>query len=214
MEDAAGRVVRFLYDRLVSAEERACVLVRAYVTAPVGLLDENLRDFAVDVAGHPLAPEVKALTLLATAGERPEWNSRHSSRGHRAIPLPEPEAVERAPMVAQLVRQLGLDVQLLLEPDPLVIMDLQQRTFNVFYVPEAVGSPYIPAQEDFVHPYGVRSVLGFGAVLPDGELFTVILFARVPIPRETAERFRPLALASKLAVLPFVSDRVFNDADD
>ncbi|MGE5296319.1 MAG: hypothetical protein ACM3VT_15965, partial [Solirubrobacterales bacterium] len=71
------------------------------------------------------------------------------------------------------------------------------RTFNVFHVPEAVGSPDIPEQAEFVIPHGVRSVLGFGGMLPGRDLFAVILFSQVPIPRSTAELFRPLALCVK-----------------
>jgi hypothetical protein len=115
-------------------------------------------------------------------------------------------------MIAQLIRQLGLEVGSVLQPDPAVVADLQQRTFNVFHVPDATGSPYVPAQDDFVIRFGVRSVLGFGGVLPRGDLFAVILFARVPLPRETAELFKPLALSAKLAILPFANGPFF-DAD-
>lgn len=62
----------------------------------------------------------------------------------------------------------------------------------------------IPAQ-DFVQRYEVESVLGCGGQLPDGELYAVIAFARVTISRESAEIFKPLALAAKLALLPFLS---------
>jgi hypothetical protein len=81
----------------------------------------------------------------------------------------------------------------------------------VFYVSEATGSPYIPAQKEFVEPYGVRSVVGFGGLLPEGDLFAVILFARVLIPRDTAEMFKPLALAAKLSVLSFAKGPIFAD---
>jgi hypothetical protein len=76
----------------------------------------------------------------------------------------------------------------------------------VFHVAEALGSPFVPAQDPFVKRHGVRSVLGFGGMLPTGDLFTVILFTRVPVPRATAELFKPLALSTKLAILPFVGN--------
>lgn len=69
----------------------------------------------------------------------------------------------------------------------------------------------MPAQEGFVLPYGVRSVLGFGGLLPGGDLFVVILFSRVPISREVADLFRPLALSAKLAVLPFTAGPIFTE---
>jgi hypothetical protein len=60
-----------------------------------------------------------------------------------------------------------------------------------------------------VIPHGIRSVLGFGGVLPSGDLFAMILFSRVRIPREIAELFKTLSLNVKVALLPFVDRRVF-----
>ena len=96
-----------------------------------------------------------------------------------------------------------------LRPDPSVILDLEKKTYNTFYIADAVGSPYIPAQDDFVVPFGVKSVLGFGGVLSNGELFVVIMFSKVPIPRETAENVRDLGPSAKVAVEPFVAGAVF-----
>ena len=203
LTDACDRMVRHLYDELRTDDARACALVRAYLTQPFGRLDSEQQQFAQSASTAPLRPDTKCLTLVASAGVEPAWNDVRQSAGHRTIPLTSADAVERLPMVAQLVRQLGLDVNQLLAPDPAVIMDLQQRTFNVFHVPQAADSPYIPAQRGFVDQYGIRSVLGFGSLLPTGELFAIILFSHVPIPRQTAELFRPLALAAKLSIIPF-----------
>ena len=63
---------------------------------------------------------------------------------------------------------------------------------------------------EFVVPFGIKSVLGFGGVLPPGDLFAVIMFSRVPVPRETADLFRNLALSVKLAILPFSRGPVFD----
>jgi hypothetical protein len=209
MEDVCNLMVQHLYDELRAGAERACVLVRAYKTHPYAALDEELQAFARGVVGYEPAPDTPCLTLLATAGAEPEWNSRHYSRRHRAIPLSSVEALQRLPMIGQFVAQLGIDPGAIIHPDRSVITDLQQRAFNVFYVADARGSPYIPAQ-DYVQRHDVRSVLGFGSVLPNGELFAVVLFTRVDMPRETAELFRPLALAAKLSLLPFAHDRVFD----
>jgi hypothetical protein len=214
MEEAANRIVRFLYDSLRDGRgERGCVLARCFKTHPFGALAPALQRLAHEALGEETAaPAMRCLTLLATAGDQPEWNARSASAGHQVIPLPSERGVARIPMIAQLIRQLGLEVGSVLQPDPAVVADLQQRTFNVFHVPDATGSPYVPAQDDFVIRFGVRSVLGFGGVLPRGDLFAVILFARVPLPRETAELFKPLALSAKLAILPFANGPFF-DAD-
>ncbi len=42
-----------------------------------------------------------------------------------------------------------------------------------------------------------------------GAFFAVVLFSKIPIPRETAESFKTLAPNAKQAVLPFVGGAVF-----
>ncbi|MCS6320395.1 MAG: sensor histidine kinase, partial [Nitrospira sp.] len=106
-------------------------------------------------------------------------------------------------MISQLVSQLGVDVNCVVQPNPEMLMAAEQKTYNVFHIPEAVGSPYIPGQEGFVIPFHVQSVLGFGGLLPSGELFAMVLFSRTRIPHDTAELFAPGALAVKSALLPF-----------
>lgn len=210
MEEAGGRIVGYFRDALVGGDgRRAAALVRLYKTHSYGGLDAELQRFVrSSMGGDPHSPDLKCLVLLGTAGEEPDWNLRENSRGHRAIPLPSEEAVNQAPMVSNLIRQLGLPVGVVVRPDPDLLLDLEQRTYNVFHVPEALGSPFIPAQQDFVVPRGIRSVLGFGGLLPSGEMFAVIIFFKVPVSREAADLFKALSLNVKMALLPF-DHRVF-----
>lgn len=212
MEETGARIVRYLYQALrdQSLEQPACALVRMFVTLPFDALEKGQQDFATRILGAaPDLPSMKCLTLIATAGELPDWNSRHTSQGHQALPLPSAEAVSRSPMIAQLIRQLGVEISALLSDSGLLI-DASQHTFNVFYIGDALGSPFIPAQQEFVVPHGVRSVIGFGGVLPSGELFATILFSKTHIPREVADLFKTLALNVKVALLPFASTKVFS----
>lgn len=210
MEEAAGRIVRYFRDALVGGDgRRAAALVRLYKTHSYGELDAELQRFARSIlGGDSPASDLKCLVLLGTAGEGPGWNLRENSRGHRAIPLPSVETVNQAPMVSNLIKQLGLPIGMVVRPDPKLLLDMEQRTYNIFHVPEALGSPYIPAQQDFVVPCGIRSVLGFGGLLPSGEMFAVIIFFKVPVSREAADLFKALSLNVKMAVLPF-DRRVF-----
>lgn len=211
MEGVAEAIVRDLYESLVDdSGTPCCALVRFYKTHDFDALDPSLQEFSRKLLRDEApAPRLKCLTLLATVGDQPEWNSRTSSRGHRAIPLASPEMVRQFPMIVQLVRQFGLDEAEVVQTPLDFLVDLEQRNYNVFYVPEALGSPHIPAQEDFVVPFGIRSVLGFGGILPSGDLFAVILFSRVRIERETADLFKSLALSVKVALLDFVEGPVF-----
>lgn len=201
LEELAQGVVRYFYDNCRAADGgRECVLARFYKTHAYGELPAELQAFARGALGGAApTPDLQCLTLLATAGDREEWNARQASRGHQAIPLPSVQMVEQAPMIAELIRAMGMDVSAVVSPAPELVRGMAGKTFNVFFVPEAKGSPYIPAQ-DFVRDCGVRSVLGFGGVLVTGEFYSVILFTRVAIPPESADRFRNVALDLKLAI--------------
>lgn len=209
MEDAANSVVRYFYDAFVDAGgDRSCALVRLYKTHPFGDLEPEQQQFARRQLGDvEPSPSMKCLTLMATIGDEPEWGDRHKSRGHQAIPLPSAEIVEQAPMISQLIKQMGLDIAQLV--DPAVAARHTKRSYNVFHVESALGSPFIPAQAEFVERYGIRSVVGFGGLLRNGELFAVILFSRTPIGADSAERFRNVALDVKYAFFGYRDDQVF-----
>ncbi len=216
MEPVAGEIVRYLYDSLRIGPEgpRACALVRLYKTHPYADLEPDLRRLARAGLGDcEPSPGMKCLTLLATAGDEPAWNERRSSVGHQVIPLFSAEQVAGIPMVAQLIHQFGLETAAVLAPNPAILLDLEQRAYNVFHVVEAQGSSSIPAQAEFVVPYGIASVLGFGGVLPSGELVAVLLFSKVRIPTGTAEFFKTIALNVKAALLTHDAMAVFAPAE-
>jgi hypothetical protein len=213
MEEVGDRIVHYLYDHLTdkAGGEKACVLVRLFKTHTYAELDDELQAFASGIMKtSPLSLEMKCLCLLASAGTLPEWNTRKQSAGHKAIPLPSGHFIEAFPMVRQLIQQLGLNVNTVLKPDPAVVVDMAQTTYNVFLIPEAVGSKYVPVQDGFVIPFGVQSVLGFGGILPSGNLFAIIIFSKAKISRQTADLFRSLALSVKVAILPFDGGVVFS----
>jgi two-component system NtrC family sensor kinase len=113
--------------------------------------------------------------------------------------------VEQAPMIAQLIKQLGLSVSRVVRPEAGLILDTEGRKQNVFYVPEALGSPHIVAQEEFVRPYGIASVIGLGGLISNGDMFALILFSKVAISREVADLFGVLGLNLKIAILPMIN---------
>jgi hypothetical protein len=214
MEEAAQRLAVLLRSQLVDENSQpACALVRVYKTHLFADLDPELQAFARGI--DPEADRVAALrclVLLATVGEQPAWNSRHKSRGHKAIPLTSESAVSAAPMIAQLIRQIGLDVKSVLKPERGFILDASDRAQGVFYVPSAPGSTHIPAQEEFVHRYGIRSVIGFGGLVASGDLLTAILFTKVAVTPDVADLFKVVGLNFKLALLPFTRKPLFIDS--
>ncbi|MFQ5669997.1 MAG: hypothetical protein ACE5HD_05690 [Acidobacteriota bacterium] len=212
LQETAQRVTSHLYEefRDPSSGKHSFVLVRFFKTIRFGSLERLSRESVKARAGGK-APgdQMMCLSLLATVGEQPAWNSHRLSVHHQAIPLPSEEILAQSPMIARLMDQFGFDLGVLMQPDPNLLMDLEQKSYNVFHVPEARNSPYVPDQDDFVIPYRIRSVLGFGGLLPSGGLFATIVFSRVPIPREVAAMFKPLAMSTKIAILPFIHGPIF-----
>ena len=206
MEEVASRIVHHLYDNLTDGKSgnRACSLVRFFKTHGYEKLDDELQSFSKSILGDgPFLPDMKCLTLMATVGENPEWNSRRTSKGHKSIPLLSEQAVHQIPMIQTLIKQLGLSLSMVIKPDPNLLLDTEQRTYNVFYVSEALGSLHIPDQKKFVIPYGIKSVVGFGGVLPSGDIFVVIMFLKISVSKEVADFFKTLSLNIKIAILPF-----------
>lgn len=208
MEEAAGRIVTYLYNDLADhrSGQRACALVRFYKTHPYGLLDAGRRRFASRLLDVDAPPSTRCLTLLATTGDEPAWRSVAESRGHQAIPLESAEAAARMPMAVRLVTKLGIDLGA--APPRAPVVDLQP--VHVFHVPEAAGSPDVPTQDTFVSRHGIRSVLGFGGLFPAGDLFAVVLFTKVPIAVEAQDLFKTLALAVKVGVMSFARGPIFS----
>jgi hypothetical protein len=212
LEGAANVVVRYLYEHCVRTDGggRSCALVRFYKTHNYGALEPAQQRFAAAQLGAiPPRDDMRCLALLATIGDEPEWNSRHTSRAHAVIPLPSAERVRSAPMIIRLIEELGVDVESLVTSAPPTVRGTDPRTYDVFHVEEALGSPHIPAQAEFVERYNIASVVGFGGLLRSGELFVVVLFSRDHIPVRSATRFRTIALDVRSALFPFDEARTW-----
>ncbi|HEY9785266.1 MAG TPA: hypothetical protein V6D17_07685 [Candidatus Obscuribacterales bacterium] len=219
LSETAQRIVRHLYRsfQLKDSGREAFALVRLFVTQNYSELDRELRGLVDELVFQngerkPVSPETKCLKLLATVGELPEWSDPKLSRHHRITPLISSDLVARSPMIARLLQQFGLDLSRFLETEQVenggIFVDQEQSSFNVFYVSDAQDSPYIHAQTEFVIPFGIKSVLGYGGVLSAGHIFAVILFSRAPISKDMAQRFKPLALSTKNALIHVSGTRV------
>ena len=208
MEDAAGKMVDWLRTTMTTADGApGFALVRLYKSHRFADIDDELQAFATAQAGGPVSADTRCLVLIATRGAEDAWNDRTASVGHRAIPLTSEAMVAQLPMVSALITQLGFEVSFVIEP-PRSVGTRHHRAYDVFFVPEALGSKLVPAQAGFVVPYGIRSVVGFGGLLVSGDLFAIIGFATVPIAPEVATLFRTVAIAAKTALVPFTFDRI------
>jgi serine phosphatase RsbU (regulator of sigma subunit) len=205
MEAAAERIVRTLrWFFLDPSDGRPqLVLARLFTTEAWADLPADLQQVARDAMADDVSPDLRCLTLLGTEGDLPAWCDRRLAGGDRVTPLPSAEAVRADPMIAALIAELGLRVEE-------VVAGSQGRLqqLGVFLVEHALGSRRLPDQR-IVADHAVASVLGFGAQLPSGQVFAVMLFTRVPVGRDTADLFRIIAVSTQLALLEFADAPLF-----
>lgn len=202
LEAVAQRIVNFLYHDLRDHHgARASALVRFFLTRPFDSIPPQYAKFARSVVDEDRPPSgnVRCLNVLAGAGIEPEWNFPTASP-RADVPVPDRRIGLPMPMVAKLMRQFGLDTESDTHPDSRFLLDQRGRA-AVFHVSEAGESDQIPA--DFVEHYAIKSVLGFGGVAGSGDVFAVLMFTTVPVTRETAELFDPVALSTRTAMNAF-----------
>jgi hypothetical protein len=218
LADAAQRLAEGLYERA----PEAIVLARVFAIVPFSELPPLRRDFvqhlmeARQIAASRISGATSVLCLLGTRGEEADWNRPESSRGHLAIPLLGPEFVASIPMVARLLKELGVAVQGVEEGATLLASRTLGSLNSIFYVEDAgharddLGRNII-ADQGFVRTYGVRSVFASGGAFMLEKSFAVVLvFTREQVPREVAERFAPLASILKTGTMSLVeSGRYF-----
>lgn len=198
LENAAEMVARQLYETY----EATTALARVYAVVAYRDLTPPVASFVDELAKKTgqtaeIRPDTPVLTLLATHGAKEEWCDRRKSQGHMAIPLVSAEFVQAIPMVARLLKELGVDLAWL---DAAADMNARRLLggFNgVFFVDDAatakdaMGRLIIPAQ-DFVAEQGVKTVFGMGGFYPDNTLLVLIVFAREALQRGQVERFTSL----------------------
>ncbi len=129
MEEAATELVNYIYDSFGDENgEKAFALIRLFKTHDIKKLPDNIKEFAFKLLTEDHPPtSFKCLTLLGTRGIEEEWNDRTKSKGHQAIPLPSKEVLNRIPMMRNLVKQMGLDVETVIRPDPELLTDLTKK---------------------------------------------------------------------------------------
>jgi two-component system, NtrC family, sensor kinase len=218
MEDLAVATTRYLFESLKTDPglHKACALVRFFRTIEFQYLEPRLQTLVIEASGKK-KPSDRCLTLLGTTGMEKNWNRRQDSTGHQVIPLVSPEMVEESPMIARLITQLGIEISSLFTAPKSPRMhfnDPKDRDYNIFYVPDATESPFIPSKSGFVIPYSIRSVIGYGSLLPSGDLYAVIMFFRILLPERIPKQFTALALSTTIAALSVPADALFAPTEE
>lgn len=193
LQTLADRVCRYLYDHLLDeAGSRQTLLVRFYATLALGDLPAEDQELARAMTEMPLTGDASCVTLLGSVGDQPSWNDRKTSRGGRVFPLSDPAWTDRLPMLAEVVRQLEIDVpQVLGRRTRLHQLPAVER-YDVFHVADRTEDVAHPAHA-FYKKYGVHSQFGFGGVLPNGGMFGIMVFSRTRVEEACAAKFETVA---------------------
>jgi len=195
LEEAAQALATAVYTQFAES----AILARVYVTVPFGALPPPAQAFvqALPGAATALTGTTPVLSLVGTQGQEADWNDRLKSKQHGAIPLISAEFVDGIPMIARLLRELGVPLDWIDTHDAPRLVTTIGSTVGLFYVEDAVramderGRKVIPAV-DFVFAYDVKSVFGTGGAYCGGQLLVVVVFCRDRVARVTAEMFLPL----------------------
>src|SRR5688500_4694980 len=118
--DVTARTVDYLYSILGDplTGTRDCVLVRCFKTVSYCRLDAVTQQIACEkLAGIAPFPDLKCFTLMATAGDQPDWNRVELSRRYRVIPMVDADFVKQFPMFSQLLHQFGVSTAFDVTPE-------------------------------------------------------------------------------------------------
>ena len=208
LEEAAQALTTAFYTQFAES----AILTRVYVTVPFSALPPPIQAFvqALPGAATALTDTTPVLSLVGTQGQKVEWNNRRKSKQHAAIPLISAEFVDGIPMIARLLRELGVPLDWIDSHDAQRLVTTIGRTVGLFYVEGAVqavddrGRKVIPAM-DFVFDYDVKSVFGAGGAYSDGQMLVVVVFCRDSVARITAKRFLPLVNLFRGKTAPLVA---------
>ena len=163
-------------------------LVRIFRLCHVKELTAELRALVSD-------DESYVMVLTGTYGMEPAWCDRRQSANHKVISINDITVSSQIPMFEEiLINGMKVDLQQLYETGDVIAST--KGMAGIFHVPDVKNSPqHIPAQEEFVQPYGITSEVGFGGIIFGGEgassisLYTLFAFSRVPISDQAAASF-------------------------
>ena len=217
LEQAAQALASALHTRLRDSS----ALTRVFVTADLAVLPGEIRHFVEELADRSgardrLRETTPVLSLIGTCGIDPRWSDRRRSEGHAGIPLISADFVDDIPMIASLLKDVGLPLDWMEHRGSNVIQRTIGQSAGLFFVENAAlaideqGRKIIPAQ-DFVNEYCVGSVFGISGAYSGDEILVVIVFCTEQFSKAVVERFLPLVSLFKSGTAALVSTgRIFD----
>ncbi|HEY9677712.1 MAG TPA: hypothetical protein V6C76_06870 [Drouetiella sp.] len=190
LEDFAIKTINRIYaDLQLPNQQPACALLRFFHTMPLSSLQDQAQ---VHSRKHTLNEDSNCLTLLATRGQVPDWNSRLKSKEHQAIPMQSVELVKKMPMVAAMIDEIGVPADRMVKPSPTNFINPSSKSYKNFFIADAPDSTALEKSK-FVNLYGIRSVLGLGGLTTLGATYVIIGFFKRTLAENEAEHLTGLS---------------------
>jgi len=213
--DFASSLVTYLYDHFKNeAGKPACALIRFFQTMPYANIGKELQSIVDEELQQQQGDDLMTCMILrATRGHIAEWNSTRYSNQHRVIPMPNEKTISRVPMLSQLIRALGF--RLTGAGNSVNSADASSKTNqqDVLLVADPGDNSIIPEQAGFVVPFGIKSALGLGSLLPSGNMFALLMFTNVDLPVEIRETLKSLLKVINLRLSQFDDNTLIEAAN-
>ena len=220
-EEITQELMRVLYSSFVTEGGRSpFVLARFFKSCAYDKLPDDIKNYI-----HNKEPKAnfissnKYLTLLGSFGELDNWKNRNLSENYKAFSIHDEHLLDKFPMLSAVFDKIGLNLSHLKQTDKSILIKDYHRQYRVFCVENAEGSNLIPKQAEFVRPYSVKSVFGFGGTYSTSNVYAVIIFSREKLSREEAQLFlslnpviKQITLTHEITGNVFKSDRKYTNA--
>jgi hypothetical protein len=220
LEEAAQKFVNFLFEEF----EESIVLIRLFATIPFGMLPASNQNIVTKLAdAEQMTPLIRddtpVLTLLGSRGGEEIRNCKQ----YFGIPLTSLEFVQSMPFIANLLKELGYELEwnerqtsLIQERD--IETDSIGFLSGVFYVPDAQNAVNAKGEKilltvDRIAVYNtnalseVETIFGVGgAYIGDDSFIVIAIFSRETFGEIIVKRFMPIANYFKTATLKLIAE--------
>lgn len=189
LEEVAYYLVNELYSRVLNCDgNNVFSLIRIFRFGTFDSLHSTLQD--------QIEPEYYDIpywmTLMGTYGNQPQWRHRAFSNGHQVFPA----QTDFTPMIKETFNQMLLNPgDAMTEEDFRIVFNRDLPYKRFFHIEQALHSPHVPAQDDFVIPHNIQSVVGFGGSFVNRSGFLCIGFTQIPIYDEQLKKMLKIAPA-------------------
>jgi PAS domain S-box-containing protein len=220
-EEITQELMRVLYSSFVTDGRRSpFVLARFFKSCAYDKLPDDIKNYIHNNESKTnFISSNKYLTLLGSFGELDNWKNRYLSKNYKAFPIHDERLLDKFPMLSAVFDQMGINLSHLKQTDKSIIIKDYHRQYSVFCIENAEGSNLIPKQAEFVRPYSVKSVFGFGGTYSTSNVYAVIIFSRERLSKEDAQLFlslnpviKQITLAHEITGNVFKSDRKYTNA--